>query len=224
MQFVTTEEAARRLGVSTRRVVDMLTSKQLAGQKVHRSWLVSEAAVSERERLQYGDGRPLKAATARAVVGALSAGTALPARQRAIVQHRGVEQLTAVLARSTRVERFATRNPELAAEHLHFTGANALERIVTHANDALVGPARQLHGYPKGLPYEELIDHAMLVRDDENARVVLYRFEDDIFPWDTTPTALVAVDAARSDISRVHAVGLEALERMRNQWLATHTP
>ena len=51
MQFVTTEEAARRLGVSTRRVVDMLTSKQLAGQKVHRSWLVSATAVDERERL-----------------------------------------------------------------------------------------------------------------------------------------------------------------------------
>ena len=223
MQFVTTEEAARRLGVSTRRVVDMLTSKQLAGQKVHRSWLVSAAAVDERERLQHSHGRPVKAATARAVIGALSERTALPGRQQAIVRHRAAEQLAAALGRSVRVERFATRSPELAAEHLHFTGENALAQIVDHAGDALAGQAWQLHGYPKGMAYEELVDHAMLVHDDENPRVVLYRFEDEIFPWDSTPPALVAVDAARSEVSRVRAAGLEALERMRSRWLAELT-
>ncbi|GAB2518688.1 hypothetical protein GCM10027064_15450 [Microbacterium petrolearium] len=223
MEFVTTEEAAKRLGVSTRRVVDMLTSKQLAGQKVHRSWLVSAAAVDERERLQHSHGRPVKATTARAVIGALSAGTALPVRQQAIVQHRGAGQLAAALARSVRVERFATRSPELAAEHLHFTGENALAQIVAHAGDALAGRARQLHGYPKDMSFEELVDHAMLVRDDENPRVVLYRFEDEIFPWRSTPAALVAVDAARSEVSRVRAAGLEALERMRSRWLAELT-
>lgn len=223
MQFVTTEEAAKRLGVSTRRVVDMLTRKQLAGQKVHRSWLVSAAAVDERERLQHSHGRPVKAATARAVIDALSTGTALPVRQQAIVQRRRVEQLAAALARSVSMERFATRSPELAAEHLHFTGENALDQIVDHPADALAGRDWQIHGYPKGMSYEELTDYAMLVRDDDNPRVVVYRFEDEIFPWRSTPAALVAVDAARSEVSRVRAAGLEALERMRSRWLATLT-
>ncbi|MWV57777.1 helix-turn-helix domain-containing protein [Rathayibacter sp. VKM Ac-2754] len=221
--FVTTDEAARRLGVSPRRVVDMLTTGQLAGEKVHRSWLVSAAAVDEREHLSHAPGRPVSAVTARALVTALSDGSRLTSRQEALIRRRTTEQLVTAVSRSVRIERFATRRPELAAEHLHLTGESAIARLGAHAGEALVGQAKQTHGYPRGMTYDELVDHAMLVPDDENGRVVLHRFDDEIFPWPETPRALIAIDAARDDQARVRTAGLDAVERLRSSWLADRT-
>lgn len=221
--FLTTDEAARRLGVSSRRVVDMLTSEQLAGEKIHRSWLVSATAVDERGRLTHAPGRPISAATARALISALTDGSRLTPRQEAIIRRRSAEQLVAAVSRSVRIERFATRRPELAADHLHPTGETAIARLGPDAGEALVGQGKHTHGYPRGMSYDELVDHAMLVRDDENGRIVLHRFDDDIFPWRETPSALVAIDAARDDQARVRTAGLAAVERSRNSWLADRT-
>lgn len=115
-----------------------------------------------------------------------------------------------------------TRDPQLALERLHLTAESALQRLTTETGESLAGQSPEIHGYPRDTSMEDLIDDAMLVRSDEGT-VHVYQFRDGLFPWEETPAALIAADAARSDSSRVHAAGIDALEKKRTKWLASHT-
>ncbi|WKK72353.1 hypothetical protein Q0F99_05085 [Rathayibacter oskolensis] len=106
---------------------------------------------------------------------------------------------------------------------MHPTGESAIARLSARAGEGLVGQAKRLHGYPRGMTYDELVDHAMLVRDDETGGITLHRFVDEIFPWSETPAALIAIDSARDGQARVRMAGLDAVERLRNSWLADRT-
>ena len=45
--MITTDEAARRLGVSVRRVQELVRAGQLSGRKIAGVWLVGEASVDK---------------------------------------------------------------------------------------------------------------------------------------------------------------------------------
>ena len=219
MSELTTSEAAKRLGLTRRRVLSMLRSGELQGRRIGDTWLVERHTVLSRELLGSAPGRPLSPNTTRAILDALSTGARLTERHAGLVRSRETSALASSLARSVVVLRFASRDVERAAALLNPTAESALDRIVDDVNGRLAGHGRDTHGYPKGLTLEELIDEALLVPDAEGA-VRVYRFRDEVFPWGETPRALVAVDATRSEKARVRAAGLDALHQMRGAWLA----
>jgi len=219
MASLTTDEAARRLGISSRRVVELLRHGLLDGRQVHTEWLVSEASVGSRTRAGRSNGRPLTPATTRAVVQALSGEGTLGSRHRSLVTDRDVLSLASALSRPVRVDRYAVRDLDLVRPRLRPTGEDALDRIVEAPVAALAGVSRSVHGYLRDVDLADLVDDVGLVPADDGA-VHIHRFRDDVFPWHDVPRALVAVDAARSEAARVRAAGLDALERMRSSWLA----
>lgn len=56
--MISTQEAARRLGVSTRRVVALIGAGDLAAERMGRVWLVDEASVEARAGAPHPSGRP----------------------------------------------------------------------------------------------------------------------------------------------------------------------
>lgn len=215
---VTTDEAAARLGVSRRRVIEMLRDGELVGRRVHRTWIVEISSVQDRMLTRTAGGRRLSPETARRIVDQLSFGRSAGGRIRTDAVKRTTPELAAVLAQTIVIRRFATRRPERAAEYLHLTGESAVHLLTDGVGEELVGSSRVIHGYRRDITWEELIDDAMLVADDSGV-VAVHGFRDDVFPWDDTPRALVAVDAARSSHSRVREAGLRALDEMRKRWL-----
>ncbi|WP_404437488.1 helix-turn-helix domain-containing protein [Microbacterium aerolatum] len=222
MSYLSTDEAAQQLGVTPRRVVQLLNQHALDGHQVQRDWLVSASSVRQRQALTAARGRPMTSQTARSLIDALDRDARLPARRADLVRNRDAELLSSAIAHSVVIDTYMTRDPESASERLHLTGESALDRITSLPGEALIGTVREVHGYLQSTSLEELIDDAMLVRSDEGT-VHIYRFRDDEFPWAEIPATLIAVDAARSMNSRVRAAGLEALDRKRTRWLARHT-
>lgn len=222
MSFVSTGEAAQQLGVTPRRIVQLLNQRALDGHRVQRDWLVSASSVRQRQALTAARGRPMTSQTARALIDALDGDGNLPARRTGLVRTRDAELLSSAIAHAVIVDTFMTRDPQLAHERLHLTSESALEQITSDPGENLAGTSREIHGYLRTSSLEDLIDDAMLVRNDEGV-VHIYRFRDDVFPWDETPATLIAVDAARSASSRVRAAGVQAIESKRARWLARHT-
>ncbi|MDO4291097.1 MAG: helix-turn-helix domain-containing protein [Eggerthellaceae bacterium] len=58
--MVSTKEAAQRLGISETRVRTLLGNGQLDGEKIGRTWVVSEASVERRRKSSVHAGRPRK--------------------------------------------------------------------------------------------------------------------------------------------------------------------
>ncbi|MFG6504047.1 helix-turn-helix domain-containing protein [Microbacterium sp. P05] len=216
---ITTDEAAERLGVSRRRVVEMLNSGELLGRHIHRTWAVDLGSVQHKELTRGNGGRPLSVASTRTMIDVLSTGSCGDARKlRNTAMHRPVSVFASALAQAVTVDRYETRQPPLAAELMHLTGESAFDEIVSDPGERLAGLSRTVHGYRRVASMEELIDEARLVPNAEG-NVYLHTFRDDVFPWKRAPRALIAVDATRSTNARVRGAGLEALEQMRNRWL-----
>lgn len=222
MSFLTTDEAAERLGITPRRVLQLLSQRALDGHQVQRDWLVSAASVQQRKTLTTARGRPMAPQTARELVDALDSGTHLSARRGDLLRSRDADALSSAIGHAVSVMTFMARDPQLALEHLHLTAESALHRLTTGAGESLAGQPHQIHGYPRDTSLEDLIDDAMLVHSEEGT-VHVYQFRDGQFPWAETPAVLIAVDAARSVSARVRAAGIDALESRRNEWLASHT-
>lgn len=55
---ITTQEAARRLGVSPRRVSALIADGQIKAEKFGRSWMIDEASVARRQKAAVRGGRP----------------------------------------------------------------------------------------------------------------------------------------------------------------------
>ncbi|MGX9346686.1 helix-turn-helix domain-containing protein [Microbacterium sp. KNMS] len=217
---VTTDEAAIRLGVSRRRVIEMLHAGDLAGRQVHRTWLVDLASVRDRQLIGSSGGRPLSQTSARDVIdflsfGARTSGASRKARNSAV--HRSTAGLVAVLSQAVVVRRYDSRHSAQLAEHLHLTGESALDQIIEAPGANLIGRTRAIQGYPRGTTLEELTDEFLLIPDSDG-EIAIHAFRDGEFPWASTPPALIAVDAARSPRARVREAGLRALEEMRERW------
>ena len=212
-----TDEAAERLGVSTRRVVQLLRHGGLEGEQVHRTWLVSVSSVAERELSGSARGRPTRPATARALVDALSTGGVLNPRHARLIHSRSADDLARLIVQSRRVEVFATRDVSLALPLLALTGESACDRLVEDPAAVLTGRSHITAGYPRGVRIDDLVSDALLVPDPQGS-VRLHVFEDGVFPWPETPIALVAADAMRSATARVRDTGRDALTRMMSGW------
>lgn len=220
---ITTSEAARRLGVSSERVGQMLRSGELRGRQLddRNTWLVSLASVQDRARVDVGRGRPWADHTVASVIAALSDGSQVDAKTHQRLRNTSVEQLWRKIAQAVTVRRYRTRNTEIARPHLALTGESAIDRI----GEKLVGESRVLHGYLREIDLEDLIDDAGLVEDgDGNLAIHELRASEPKWAHGShAPRALIAVDCAREPSARVRSAGLRALEDMRMHWLGQNT-
>jgi len=65
MEFITTSQAAKKLGISQRRVQALITADRLPAQKIGRDWLIRESDLElvRVRKTGYPKGRPRKPAT-----------------------------------------------------------------------------------------------------------------------------------------------------------------
>jgi hypothetical protein len=125
------------------------------------------------------------------------------------------------IRQACRITRYSSRWMERVAEHLDLTGDSAVNRIATAAGSQLLQVEPAIHGYVRDENERSmLIRDARLVEDSAGA-VHVYSFKDDVFPWEQTPLALVAVDCALSMRTRVKSAGCAALERMQTSWVSS---
>lgn len=222
MSEVTTADAARRLGLSQERVSQMLRSGELIGRRISaRGWLVDLASVGERARIATDGGRPWSENRVRSVIDALSTNEATDMRTRELIRTTETEVLWRRLAQPVTVRRYTARHPDVARDALMRTGESALDVL----GERLVGQSDTVHGYLREGELDDLIDDAGLVEHGD-AGVAIHAFRSGDLSWiagDMAPRALVAVDCARSAASRIHSIGVRALDEMRRAWLTRNT-
>lgn len=200
----------------------MLRSGELVGRKLGaRFWVADLNSVHDRRRRQTPSGRPWSARTARAIITALSDGSDVDARTARLIIDTSTNDLWRRVSQLVEIRTYDSLLPEQALAHLAPTGANALERL----GERLVGPSRVVEGYLRGIDLDVLVDVAGLVPDSEG-RIAVHRAAFATAEGgaaEEVPIALVAVDCARSPVSRVNRVGIRELGRLREQWLLQHT-
>ena len=74
MDLVSIDEAAHQMGLHPSHVRRLVRNGEIPGRKIGAHWLISEAALRQRERLQARPGRPLSAPMAWAVIKVVDAG------------------------------------------------------------------------------------------------------------------------------------------------------
>lgn len=222
MSEITVAEAARRLGVSEQRAREMLRHRVICGRRIGRAWLVDTASVHRRSAAHAGHGRAWSEATVRAIVTALSDGVAIDSVNTARLRQIDTETLWRKIAQVVNVAWFTARDADALADHLVLTGESAID----HIGERLVGDARTMHGYLRGMTFDDALDAAGLVENSEG-NVALYTVRSGNGAWvgeRVAARALIAVDCARSTTSRVHAAGLRALDEMKQEWLTKNHP
>lgn len=232
--MVTAGEAARRLGISRRRVAELWHAGALRGTKNSTGLSIDLASVHERELLGAIPGRPWSEDVVWEVIAILSGEASSTAdtseASRRILKH-GSTELARRMVAAVDVERYDARDLERDRDairrSLALTGASALDRIVQGLGVRVVDQqlGQSIHGY---LRHDDASRDAFFAEFDlvpsPTGDLILHRFKSDTpRVADETPAALVAADCTRSTTTRIRRAGLDALERMRNAWLAKRT-
>lgn len=224
MVDLTATELAERLGVTKRRALDLLRSETIAGRRLmNGTWLADSDAVARYQvTAARGSGRTLDRATAWGLLWELSGldadwlGASTRARVRRRIRESDVSTISAAVAKRSRAHHYAAANAERASDELIGTGRAAVHLIGTN----LVEDRRRVCGYVRSGTVEDYArSHFMIAA--ANGRDVLY---ENTLPVDyeaaTMPAAVIAADLAASTDTRERSAGLNALEEMRQQWLA----
>ncbi len=148
-----------------------------------------------------------------------AAASPVPKRPHSAPQGRvgPVEQEWAVAKRAT-AHYYTAANAERASAGLILTGRAAAEGL----SSALLEDHRHVCGYvPSGTVDEYASSHFMV--ETPTGRDVLYENTLPIaYPGTIMPSAVVAADLATSTDARERSAGLQALEELRQRWLADH--
>lgn len=221
MRLLGVSSAASELGVSARRVRQMLSDGVLAGQRVGGVWVVDEHAVRVAAGARRPAHRPWSAASAWAVLG-LACGTepdgSATARRRARERYaRGLSELLDQLRERAEFHRYYAHPaavPRIADRPgVVRTGASAApEHRVGLAG---AGP---LDAYVRASELEPLLEEVPMEEGGETFNVRLRAVQDACWPFlpgaAAAPLAVVAVDLAESSNARERRLGVELLERL----------
>lgn len=221
MRLLGVSSAASELGVSPRRVRQMLSDGVLAGQRVGGVWVVDEHAVQVAAGARRPAHRPWSAASAWAVLalacGEEPAGTPA-ARYRARERYaRGLSELLDHLR-------------ERAELRWYYAHPAAVPRIADHPGVVRTGAstapehnlglagAGPLDAYVRGSELERLLEEVPMEQDAGTFNVRLRTVPDACWPFPSgaaaAPLAVVAVDLAESSNARERRLGVELLERL----------
>lgn len=213
-----TATAARALGMSERRVRQLLTDGALTGTQLSGgTWIVDSASVRDRMGAVARRGRPWNEDIVWRTIVALSAGDPAPAAVARRIQANDTATLAAKLGQATAVRRYLADDLDEVKRALLLTGSSAIGQLT----DDTVEGSPELHGYA----VDDVVYDLDLLKDAEG-EVVLHAFKSGrnrLEETDAVPLALIAVDCAKDASVRVRRVGIEALETMRSRWLAAHT-
>lgn len=220
MEPIGLAEAAQELGVSVRRVHQLIGSDRLRGRRIGRSWVLDRVDVEQLARRRPPPGRPWKPASAWAVL-ALANGDELRAsavdRSRAAhrLQH-GLELLAGRLSSRARDCRFYA-HPAVLAEIAAHTEAVAcgVSALSAHDVDLVVGD--QAEAYVRDSALADVVSRFALDPDSDRPNVRLRVVDDDDWPFDAdqriAPAPVVAVDLLDSDDERSRRAARELLAR-----------
>jgi hypothetical protein len=221
-----TKEAAIALGVSQRQVTDLLQAGKLAGEQLgDGTWLVTPRSIAERRALNAGAGRTWSAASSWALLDELSGKSASGlsestlARIRRRIRTSSAEEIARKAAARTNAHRYTADSLERTTAELILTGKSAAHRI----DPDLTNQTRSVEGYLREGELETFVRRHLLSAD-ENGDVTIYERSGELnVDENYAPDAVIAADLARSTATRERAAGIAALEKMKQQWLATHT-
>lgn len=224
MMDLTATQLAERLGVTTRRARALLRSGEIAGRQLaNGTWLADGDAVVRYEiSATRGSGRILDAATAWGLLWELSGYDAdwltesTRARVRRRIRDSDASALASAVSKRARAQRFTAASADRASVGLIRTGRAAVGILDTD----LIEDTRQVSGYVRaGTVADYARGHFMVPQS--NGRDVLYENSLPIdYEAESMPAAVVAADLALSTDTRERSAGLQALENMRQLWLA----
>jgi hypothetical protein len=226
MADLTVTQLAMRLGVTSRRARGLVADGSIAGRQLPSGdWLADSDSLARYQIRRKPPGRNLDPATAWAILYELSgirAASLLPpatyARVRERIRKMGADSLVTAVASRTTTHRFRSANADKAQVDLIRTARAASDLI---ASD-LLPDTRRVQGYvPAGT---SIVDYARahFMIEDPTGADALYENTAPGGLHEPLP-AVVAADLALSTDTRERSAGIQALETLRNEWLATHT-
>lgn len=221
MRLLSVSSAAGELGVSPRRVRQMLSDGALAGQRVGGVWVLDERAVRAAARARRPAHRPWSAESAWAVLalacGEEPAGPAA-ARHRARERHaRGLSELLDQLRERAALRWFYAHPSAVPriAERLGVVRTGASAAPEHGLGLAGAGP---LDAYVRADELERLLEEVPMEERTDTFNVRLRSVRDTCWPFppgaDVAPLAVVAVDLAESPNARERRLGVELLGRL----------
>jgi excisionase family DNA binding protein len=221
MTLLSVTDAAFELGVSARRVRQLLASGEMDGQQVGRSWVIDGAAIDRLRPKRVG--RPWDAASAWAVLELAAGGDpelspVERSRARKRLADNGLAGLVDQLrSRSERHEMYV--HPSALDRIIHEAevvrgGVSALE---AHDVDLIVSDEAEI--YVKASMVAGLVDRYALDRDADRPNLILRDVDDDVWLFEegenVAPWSVVAVDLLDARDERSRRAGFELIERHR---------
>ena len=218
MAMLGVSEAAAELGVSPRRVRQMLADGVLVGDRVGRAWVLDSGQLHQAGRRRPEVGRPWSAASAWAVL-------AMADREKPILSP--VERSRARKRLAEGLESVAGRLGARADRRSFYAHPSVLDRLVdvpgvvrsgisaasAHGVDLLVG--HEFEAYVRAGALDSLVSQYGLDSDGARPNVLLRVIDDVVWPFQpgqgSAGRAVVAMDLLESDDPRTQRAGAELL-------------
>jgi len=213
-------QAAAELGVSERRVRQMLADGVLDGERIGRAWAIDAGQIQAVGRLRPRVGRPWSAASAWALL-ALADGKEPQLSPVALSRAKkrlagGLEHVAGRLASRADLRRFYAHPSvlERVAQAREIVRC-AFSAAAVRCPDLLASDG--FEGYIRAGDLESLVSLFALDGDAERPNVVLRVVDDDVWPFGESQRvadrAVVAVDLLESDDARSRRSGAELAVR-----------
>jgi hypothetical protein len=221
MTSVSVANVASELGISPRRVRQMLADGQLVGERIGRDWVVDRARIEHARRLRHLAGRPWRPASAWAVLAIAGGGGSefspvVRSRARHRLAERGLVELVDRLV--ARAERRSFYGHPAALQRLRQEqGAvrGGVSAAAVHDVDLVGGDLLEIYFPEQRLG--ALIERYALDDDAERPNVLIHAVDDAVWPFDAgvefAPWPVVAVDLLESEDERARRAGRELAER-----------
>ena len=214
-------EAAERLGVSPRRVRQMLSDGTIEGHRVGRGWSIEERAITTAAACRRPAHRPWTARSAWFVL-ALADGT----EPRCSSYERSRAERRLAVGLPNLLDRLGSRARRLS----FYTHPGTRDRIAVQPGvvrtAASASPERglgivgsgPLDAYLKSSDLQAIRDAFVMEERSERANVVFRAVEDQLWPFpggaSVAPPSVVAVDLLESQDERSRRAGAELLQRL----------
>ena len=214
-------DAADRLGVSSRRVRQMLADGTLPGQRVGRTWVIEERSLRTVASDRRGAHRPWNPSSAWAVLGlADGAEIVCTTLERSRAQRRlagGLGEIRGRLESRAQKRRYYV-HPSAIARIAARTGIVRTAASASREHHLGLVGGTDLEAYIRRSDLQQLIDDEPAEERTDLWNLLLRVVEDHVWPFppgaEFAPRAVVAVDALESEDERVKRAGAELLGQL----------
>ena len=220
MSLLAAADAAKELGVSERRVRQMLADGVLPGERVGRAWVIEPEAVRQLAGRRPKAGRPWKAASAWAVLAlAGNDDIDLSPTERSRARRRAGQGLANLIGRlGSRAERRSFyAHPSVHGSLGNDPGVvrSGVSALSEHKVDLIAADLLEAYIPASSLPH--LVARFALDDEAERPNVLLRVVDDSVWPFEAhgavAPLPVVAIDLLESHDERSRRAGAELLRR-----------